>query len=166
MKTFNSIEECAPYYNQKTNTYEFVENGQLMNVKFAFDFLTAGNLNAGGIEALNINAGDINAWDIRAVDINAWDINAGDINAWNIRARDINARDINAWNINAGNINALDIDAIDIKAWNIWALNINARDINYYAVCWAYRNINCTSIKGRRENAKHFCLDGEITIQK
>ena len=63
----------------------------------------------------------------------------------------INAGDINAGNINAGNINAK---------------NITARDINYFAVCFAYKNINCKSIKGRRENCKHFVLDGEITIKK
>lgn len=67
---------------------------------------------------------------------------------------------INAGHINAGHINAGNIDAGNIKAWDI-----NARDILYYAVCFAYQNIICTSIKGRRENAKHFVLDGEITIK-
>ena len=69
------------------------------------------------------------------------------------------------------NINARDINALDIDAWNIYALDINAReinafDINYYAVCFAYKNINCKSIKGRRENCKHFVLDGKIKIEK
>jgi len=80
--------------------------------------------------------------------------------------RNINAGDINAWNINAWNITAVDINAGDINAWNITAGDINAGDINYHAVCSAYKNIQCTSIRGRRENAKHFCLDGEITIKK
>jgi hypothetical protein len=79
--------------------------------------------------------GDINAWCI-----NAWDINVGDINAW-----DINARDINAWDINVG--------------------DINARDISYFAVCFACYNITCKSIKGRRNNCKHFVLDREIKIK-
>ena len=69
------------------------------------------------------------------------DITASHITALNIIARDINARDINTWNIIAG-------------------------DINYYAVCFAYKHITCKSIKGRRENAKHFCLDGKITIKE
>jgi len=63
---------------------------------------------------------------------------AGNIDAWNI----------NAWNINAGNIDAR---------------NIDAGDIFYYAVCFAYQNIKCKSIKGNREKHKHFCLDGKIT---
>lgn len=79
----------------------------------------------------------------------------------NITAGNIDASDITAENINAGNINAWNIDA-----WNINAWNINALDILYYAVCFAYENIVCTSIKGRRENAKHFCLDGEIKIKE
>jgi hypothetical protein len=83
-----------------------------------------------------------------------WNINALDINAG-----DINARNINAWDINAGDINAWDINALDIKAGDI-----NAKNINYYAICYAYKNIKCKSIKGRRNNCKHFCLDGEIKI--
>ena len=84
---------------------------------------------------------------------------------YNINAGDINAKDITAWNITAWNIDAGNITALDIDAWDINALNINARDINYFAVCFAYKNINCKSIKGRRENCKHFVLDGEITIK-
>ena len=87
-------------------------------------------------------------------------INAGDINAWNINAGDINAGNINAGNINAGDINAGDINAGNINAWNI-----NAGEISYQAVCFAYQNITCNNIKGRRDNSKHFCLDGEITIK-
>ena len=83
------------------------------------------------------------------------------------RARfNINAWYIDAWNINAGNIDALNINAGDIDALDINAGDITALDINYFAVCFAYKNINCKSIKGRRENCKHFCLDGEITIKK
>ena len=78
---------------------------------------------------------------IKAKDINAWDIKAKDINAWDINANDIKARDIKAW-------------------------YINARDISYYAFCISYNNIICTSIKGRRENSFHKCLDGELTIKE
>ena len=73
---------------------------------------------------------------------------AGNINAWDITAWNITARDIIAWNINAGNITAG---------------NINAGNIIYYAVCFAYQNIKCKSIKGRKKKHKHFCLDGKIT---
>jgi len=65
-----------------------------------------------------------------------------------------NAEDITAWNIKAWNIDARHIDAKDIIAWNI----------TYYAVCFAYYNIRCKSIKGRRENSKHFVLDGKIEV--
>jgi len=84
---------------------------------------------------------------------------AGDIDAWNIEALDIDARDIKAWNIEA-----LDIDARDIEAWDIKALNIKAGNIEYYAVAFAYYSFRCKSIKGRRHNGKHFCLDKEIDI--
>ena len=69
------------------------------------------------------------------------------------------AGDIDAWNIEA-----LDIDARDIEAWDIKALNIKAGNIEYYAVAFAYYSFRCKSIKGRRHNGKHFCLDKEIDI--
>lgn len=84
---------------------------------------------------------DIDAWNI-----NAWDISAGDINAW-----DINAHEINAKNINADDINAKKIDAGNIKYW---------------AFCIAYSSFKCKSVKGRRVNSIHKCLDQEIEFIK
>ena len=90
--------------------------------------------------------GSIFAKNIYAFDIEAFDINADDITAWNIRARDIKSK--------------------DITADDITAMDIEARDINYYAVCFAYYNIKCKSIKGRRKNAKHFVLDGKLEVEE
>ena len=79
----------------------------------------------------------------------------------NIKAGNINARDIRAWDINADDIRAWDINADDIRAWDI-----EANNIIYYAVCYAYNNIKCNSIKGIRENAKHFVLDGTLEVEE
>lgn len=81
------------------------------------------------------------------------------IYAQQLEARNINACNINAWDIRASRIRACDINANDINSFSIVADNIN-----YFAVCFAYKNIKCKSIKGRRENAKHFVLDGKIEI--
>ena len=160
MKEFNNLKEMKPYYNKKTNTYEF-----MCDVQFNFNVSVMSN-----ITALNITARDITALNINARHITASDINARNINVWNINSLNINARHITAWDITVKNIAALNINARHITAWditvkNIAALNINANDINYYAVCFAYYNIECTSIKGGRVNTKHFVLDGKITIK-
>ena len=110
------------------------------------------------IKAWNIKAGDIKAWNIKA-----WNIKAGDIKAGDIKAGDIKAWNIEAVDINAGDIKAMDIEAVDIKAMDIKAWDIKALDISYYSVCFAYQSIICKSIKGRRDNSKHFVLDGAIT---
>ena len=73
--------------------------------------------------------------------------------------------------INAGNVNAMDIDALDINAENIDALDINAENIDawnikYYAFCIAYKTFSCRSVRGKRENAIHACLDGEIEYKE
>lgn len=84
----------------------------------------------------------------------------------NIYAWNIYARNINALNINAKDIYVCYLNANDIKAHDISAASINANNINYYAVCYAYENIICKSIKGRKYNAKHFVLDGTIETIK
>ena len=99
-----------PYYNEETNTYEFIENGCHIDIVIDFE-----------------------------LDINS-----------NIRAGDIKARDIKAW---------------DISAEDISAENINANNILYDSVCYARSKFVCNSIKGIRENSKHFCLDSEIVIK-
>lgn len=136
MLIFNNLEEMKPFYNEETETYKFIEDGNLLDVEFNFSLFVDANIKAG--------------------DIKAWNIKAGNINAWNIKAVDINARDINARNINARDVNAGDIKAVDINAWNI----------RFYAICCAYSTFRCKTINGARENAKYFCLDNEVEFIK
>ena len=135
IKEFNSLDEIQKYYDEKSNTYIFKENGSYIDlVVFKFDLDVEANIDAGCIGALNINAINIKAWDVYT--------------------RDLDAYDIVAW----------DLYSLDIYACNIEAYNIKARNISYFAVCFAYENIKCKSIKGRRENAKHFALDGKLEM--
>ena len=164
-KEFNSLEEIKKYYDEKSNTYVFKENGDYINnVVFNFDLKVRANITAVDINAHNINAYDIDAGDIIAGDIDVFKITAGDINAGNINAKNIDAYNIDALNIKAGDIDAVNIKVNNIDCGNIEATNINAQDISYYAVCFAYNNIKCKSIIGRRNNAKHFVLDVKLKI--
>ena len=145
IKTFKNLEEMESYYNYKTDTYEFIENGNLIDIVIDFELDINSNIRAGNIKAMNIKAMDITAWDIQA--------------------EDIRAEDITAYDIKALYIQALDIKALDIKAVNICAENINANNILYYSVCYASSNFVCNSIKGTRPNSKHFCLDSDVVIR-
>ena len=89
MIIINNQEEMEPYYNEEINTYEFIENNRLIDIKIDFDLNISSNIKAGNIEACNIEAGNINSWDINAQDINARDIQACNINAWDINANNI-----------------------------------------------------------------------------
>ena len=60
------------------------------------------------------------------------------------------------------NISAGDISARNISARDISAGNISARGISYFAFCIVYRIFKCKSIKGKRTNSFHKCLDSEI----
>ena len=140
IREFNKLEEIQKYYDERTNTYIFKEDGKDIDLAiFNFD--------------LRINA-HIKAYDIKACDIKAFNIQANGINAW----------DITAWDINAGDIDAFNINAVDINADDIKATQIYARDINYHAVCVAYHDIICHSIEAIREYHKHFVLDGAIKV--
>ena len=162
IKEFNSLEEIQKYYDEKTSTYVFKENNEYISlVKFNFDL----NVKA------NIKARNITAWDITANDIEAENINAWDINADKIQANRIIAINIDAWNITthdffANNIYANDIIAHNIDACDINANNIIACNISYWAVCFAYNSIKCKSITSKRENHKHFVLDGELVVEE
>lgn len=136
IREFNSLEEIQKYYDKDKNAYIFKEDGKYINlVIFEFDLRIKADIYARNIKAHSIFAWDIDAWDINAYNIEAWDIIA-----WNIKA-------------------------INIKVENIFkSTTINAKDIRYHAICLAYSSIKCQSIKGRRDNAKTFVLDGEIEI--
>ncbi len=96
----------------------------------------------------------------------SFNIDASIVVSGNIDARDIDAINIDARDIDAGNIDARNIDAGNIDAINIDARDINAGNISYYAVAFAYTSFKCSSIKGRRINSRHFCLDKEIEFKK
>ena len=157
VKQFNSFDEIKKYYDEESNTYIFREDG--VNIDLV---------------VLNFKL-DINA-NIIADTIRGWNINANDIDVYNIDCYDIEAKNIDACSINAHDIEANDIETTeDIKAWNIYAHNITAKniiadhiyahDISYWAICFAIQDIECRSIKVRRENAKHFVLDGKIEVE-
>lgn len=140
IKIFKNIEEIKPYYKEKTNTYEFIENGCPIDIIIDFDLYITSHIYAKGINAKNISARNISVWNISAKNINAQDIDALDISAWNIKA----------WNI---------------KACDIKSVNIKANKISFNAVCFAYKTFVCNSIKGTRPNSKYFCLDSDVVIK-
>ena len=131
VKEFNSLEEIEKYYDEGTNTYEFIEDDEMIDLVI-FNFY------------LNVEA--------------------------NIKALNINSKDIKTWNIEANNIKFRNVEACNIKAnyiiaRNVEAINIEAEDISYYAVCFAYQNISCKSIKARSDNAKQFVLESKLEIK-
>lgn len=76
MKQFNSIEEMEKYLNKETKTYEFIENGELLDIEITFDLtinksILASNIDARNIDAQNIYARNIKAWDIKVNTIRA-----------------------------------------------------------------------------------------------
>ena len=147
VKEFNSLEEIQKYYDEKTNTYIFKEDKKYIDsIKFNFCLNVKSNIKCRNISGIDVTAYDINAFSINVQNIDAWNVNASDINALDIKACDIKADYIRAR---------------DISTWNI-----NAYSISYFAVCFAYKNIKCKSINGRRENSKHFVLDGVLDVEK
>ena len=106
---FNTIEEIEKYYDEKSNTYVFKENGEYIGlVTFNFDLEVNASIEAYNIKSKNIKAHDIKAHDINVHDINVHNINAHDINghiiiACDVKANSIDVKDVIAWEIYINN---------------------------------------------------------------
>ena len=148
-REFYDLYEIQEYYDEKSNTYIFKENDKYIDlIVFKFNLHIDANIDAASVRAYDIHANNIDVTDISCYDMNVKNIVSNDISAY-----DINANDIDAWNMKAWNIKANNIDAENIEADSI-----NANDISYLAVCFAYNDIKCKTIKGRMKGAKHFVL--------
>jgi hypothetical protein len=141
------------------------------DIECYFDINVEANIKAHNIKAWNIKANNIDSCDIKAYNIKANNIDSCDIKAYNIDSHNIDSYNIDSHNIDSCDIKAININACNIKANNINACdikanNIDAYDISYHAFCISYRGLICESIKGRRSNSFHNCLDGEVTIKE
>ena len=58
------------------------------------------------------------------------------------------------------------LNCLDLTCGNLTCSDLNCRNLTYYAVAMAYKSMKVKSIKGRRVNSKHFCLDKEIEFIK
>lgn len=167
MIKFNNLGEIQLYFNENTNTYEFVKYGRLLEIEITFDFYTNKDIKAGNINAQNIHARNIDALNIDAKNIKAWNINAQNIHARDINAWSITAWDISAQNIEAGDINALKVlSTLTINTENIIASEINAGNISFLGVCFSYDDIICKSINEKHPNAKYFSLRGNVFVNR
>ena len=89
-REFDCIEDIEEYYDEKSNTYIFMDDGRYIDlIIFNFNLKIDSNIDAYGIIAKNISAHNIIASDIKADNINAYDIHADNIEAYNIKARNI-----------------------------------------------------------------------------
>ena len=76
IKEFNDLKEIEKYYDKESNTYEFKEDGEHIDlVVFNFNLNIKANIVADDIKARDITAYNIIAWNIVAYDINAGNIN-------------------------------------------------------------------------------------------
>lgn len=154
-KIFNNLNDIQKYYDEETNTYNFRENGEIIDVViFNFDLNVESNIEARYLRATSIIANNIHARNIIVWDMNVCDIEAVCIDAGVIRARDIYTT----------TIKSMSIYARDIKAIGVNAVNIYARDIMYTTMCVAYEDIKCNSIKCRRELPIHCSLYGKLEV--
>ena len=134
-KEFNNLEEIQKYYNKKTNTYIFKENGEYIEfVIFHFN--------------LDVDA-DIDAFTIIGRDITALNIEASDIIACDIKVKDIYADNIDADNIKATNIIYLAV---------CFAYNT----IKCKSITGRYRNAKHFVLDGKLEIEE---LDGKLEVE-
>jgi len=119
--------------------------------------VTKGNLNCLNLKCLNLTCWDLTCWDLDCRDINCLNLNCFDLTCW-----DLDCRNLTCWNLTCFDLTCRDINCRDINC-----RDITCRDLSYYALCFAYQSITCTSYKARRDvHQEPICLDGELTISK
>lgn len=175
----NSLEDMKPFFNSKTNCYEFVKptteeeilkNGNRyigLDIHFNFDLDIKADLRAGNIKGKNIKCYNIDAYDITAQDIRSSRIYATDISCRNIRGISVEASFIKCKEVYMEeHIDVNSIDANYMLGDSIRAHDsITCREIEFMKVCYAHQNIVCESINGLESNSKYFVLEGEIKIK-
>ena len=85
---------------------------------------------------------------------------------WDLNCKNLDCRDLNCWDLNCGDLNCRDLNCWDLNCKNLNCWSLKAKNVSYYGVAFAYHSMEVESIKGRRDNSKHFCLDGEIILKK
>jgi len=91
--------------------------------------------------------------------------------SWNLKCQDLDCWDLDCWNLKCWNLDCWNLDCLnlkckDLKCWDLKCQELKAKNVSYYGVAVAYNSMEVESIKGRRKNSKHFCLDSEIVIKK
>ena len=80
VKVFECVEDIEEYYDEKSNTYIFMDDNRYIDlIIFNFNLKIDANIDACSIIAKNILAYNISTSDIKADNINAYDIHAGNI---------------------------------------------------------------------------------------
>ena len=104
---------------------------------------------------------DLKCWDLDCEDLDCEDLKCRDLKCMDLKCMDLDCRDLDCknldcWNLKCDNLNCGDLNCGELKA----------RNVSYYGVAFAYSSMEVESIKGRRDNSKHFCLDSKIVIKK
>jgi len=115
----------------------------------------------------NLTCWDLTCFDLTCWDLNCWNLTCRDLTCEDLTCEDLKCRNLNCRNLDCWNLTCRDLTCRNLKCLNLECWNITCRDLSYYALCFAYHSIKCTSYKARREvHQKPMCLDGEITISK
>jgi hypothetical protein len=83
----------------------------------------------------------------------------GDLKCW-----DLDCFNLKCWDLDCHNLNCHNLDCRELVCYNLDCWDLVCFNLSFYAVCFAYNNIFCKSISGRRENGRYFVLDGNIVI--
>ena len=126
----------------------------MMDDKRKFDF------NGGDFNGWNFYGGNFNGNSFNGRNFDGWDFNGRNFKGW-----DFNGVDFHGRNFNGRDFNGWDFNGVDFNGGNFTGRNFDGRHISYYGWFIAYGDIKCESIKGRRKNSFHKCLDGNLIIK-
>ncbi len=104
---------------------------------------------------------NLKCFDLECNDLKCFDLECNDLKCFDLECNDLKCCNLECYNLECYNLKCLNLNCENLNCWNL-----KAKNVSYYAIAFAYYSMEVESIKGRRDNSKHFCLDDEIALKK
>ncbi len=89
-----------------------------------------------------------------------------DLKCRDLKCNDLECNDLECNNLKCRNLECNDLECNDLECWDLVCHYLECSNLSYYAFAIAYSSFRCKTVKARRENGFHKCLDSEIEYIK
>ncbi len=89
-----------------------------------------------------------------------------DLKCRDLKCNDLKCRNLKCWDLKCNDLECNDLECNNLKCNDLECYNLECSNLSYYAFAIAYSSFRCKTVKARRENGFHKCLDSKIKYIK